>query len=279
MIRLTSVLLAVACLAPQKPSFRADVELVRIDVLVEEGGRPVGALSADDFVVLDDGVPQRIRVLTGRDAVTVTTLVDVSGSMTPERLDDAAHALDLLIGGLRPGDRHTAFAFANSVRRLSTGHVEITTRQMGEITERHTSLFDALQVAILDTGVGGGPTLLVVATDGRNNISWVDGSTVIDEAVRHETVVYPVSIGDAPDGLKLLAILAAETGGRVVRGTSRGLGKAFREILAEYRQRYILSFTPEGLSTDQGWHRLEVRVPGHERAKIRARRGYWVPPT
>lgn len=275
-MRLASALLALLCVAPQKPSFRAGVELVRIDVLVEEGGHPISALSASDFIVLDDGVPQRLRVLAGRDAVNVTSLVDVSGSMTSERLDDAAHAVDMLIGGLHPGDRHRAFAFANDVRRLTTDHVEITMRQMGETAGRHTSLFDALQVAILDTAVADGPTLLVVATDGRNNISWLDGTTVIDEAVRHETTVYPVSIGQDPDGLKLLSILAAQTGGRVVRGTSRGLGKAFREILAEYRQRYILSFTPEGLSTELGWHRLEVRVRGHELAKVRARRGYWV---
>ena len=234
MIRLMCALLAVTCLAPQKPTFRAGVELVRVDVLVEEGGRPVSGLSVNDFSVLDDGVPQRVRVLTGRDAINVTTVVDVSGSMTPERLDDAAHAVDTVMGGLQPGDRHTAFAFANDVRRLSTNHVETTIRQMGEVAGRHTSLFDALQVAVLDTAVPDGPTLLVVATDGRNNISWVDGTTVIDEAVRHETVVYPVSIGDDPDGLKLLAILASHTGGRVVRGTSRGLGKAFREILSEY---------------------------------------------
>ena len=144
-----------------------------------------------------------------------------------------------------------------------------------QLFEHHLRLA-VLHIGRLDTAVADGPTLLVVATDGRNNLSWLDGATVVDEAVRHETVVYPVSIGEEPDGLKLLSILASETGGRVVHGTSRGLGKAFREILAEYRQRYILSFTPEGLSTQQGWHRLEVRVRGHEHAKVRARRGYWV---
>ena len=43
-------------------------------------------------------------------------------------------------------------------------------------------------------------------------------------------------------------------------------------MLQEFRQRYLVSYTPRGVAKD-GWHRLEVRVR-NRRATIKARPGY-----
>jgi hypothetical protein len=50
------------------------------------------------------------------------------------------------------------------------------------------------------------------------------------------------------------------------------LRPAFREILDEFRSRYVLSYTPTGVSST-GWHRLDVKLKG-KKGKITARRGY-----
>src|SRR4029453_12682416 len=44
---------------PQQPTFTARVDAVRVDVDVRRGNKPVTGLSASDFEVLDNGVPQR----------------------------------------------------------------------------------------------------------------------------------------------------------------------------------------------------------------------------
>ena len=55
--------------------------------------------------------------------------------------------------------------------------------------------------------------------------------------------------------------MADETGGRYVKAEwDSSLGETFQRILREYRQRYILTFTPEGVQTGDGWHALEVKV-------------------
>jgi VWFA-related protein len=66
-LRVTLPLLLIAALAapqePQRPpTFRTGAELVRVDVTVTDGkGQPVTNLTADDFAVEEDGVPQKIQ--------------------------------------------------------------------------------------------------------------------------------------------------------------------------------------------------------------------------
>jgi VWFA-related protein len=47
---------------PQPPTFRTEANLVRVDVtVVDRHGEPVATLSADDFAVEEDGVPQTVQ--------------------------------------------------------------------------------------------------------------------------------------------------------------------------------------------------------------------------
>jgi Ca-activated chloride channel family protein len=68
--------------------------------------------------------------------------------------------------------------------------------------------------------------------------------------------------------------LTGATGGAVFEVTaSRDLGAAFTRILAEFRQRYLLSFVPRSKSRD-GWHKLEVSIKGRRGLTVKARSGY-----
>jgi hypothetical protein len=54
--------------------------------------------------------------------------------------------------------------------------------------------------------------------------------------------------------------------------SSADLRPAFQRILSEFRSRYVLAYTPEGVDAG-GFHRLEIAVPGR-RATVKARTGY-----
>jgi hypothetical protein len=63
------------------------------------------------------------------------------------------------------------------------------------------------------------------------------------------------------------------TGGALLEiESTRDLSQTFLRILEEFRQRYLLSFSPRGVSST-GWHRLDVRVKGR-RVSVNARAGY-----
>jgi VWFA-related protein len=46
---------------PQRPTFRLDANFVRVDIYPTADGKPVTDLTAEDFEVLEDGVPQQIE--------------------------------------------------------------------------------------------------------------------------------------------------------------------------------------------------------------------------
>jgi VWFA-related protein len=129
-------------------------------------------------------------------------------------------------------------------------------------------------------------------SDARDTSSWLTARKLVDAARRSDVVIYPVTIKTElplvtvqghPMGRprqrrepseRLLDALTEVTGGRVVYAADdAALEQTFLAVLQEFRHRYVLSFTPTGVS-EQGWHSLEVKLkkrPGD----VRARRGYF----
>src|SRR5262245_53149315 len=75
--------------------FRTHTDLVALDVSVKDhSGRYVESLTPDDFVILDDNVPQKVQFFSpgGRIPLAVALLVDFSQSMSGEPLARAKSA-------------------------------------------------------------------------------------------------------------------------------------------------------------------------------------------
>ena len=120
MTRLLIVLsIAVSGMTAQQPVFRVRTELVRIDALVTDDGTPVTGLTASDFEVLDNGVRQRITAVGAVEAVQLGVVLDVSGSMTGDRLEIARAATLDLLDQLKRGERFAIVAFADQVARIA----------------------------------------------------------------------------------------------------------------------------------------------------------------
>jgi Ca-activated chloride channel homolog len=89
-----------------------DTQLVPVPVTVrDKAGRPVPNLRAENFVVLEDGQPQKIANFATSDApFEVALLLDTSGS-TRADLGLIRRAANLFIEALRPGDRVAVVSF------------------------------------------------------------------------------------------------------------------------------------------------------------------------
>jgi VWFA-related protein len=161
-----------------------------------------------------------------------------------------------------------------------------------------TSLRDAVFSGLALRDADPRRTLVLVFSDGADTSSWLTSRRVIEVAKRTDAVIYAVAVGreetvtqtrvthtGSPSGTtqrtilvkdagKFLESLTEETGGRVLFADSNtDLRGAFTKTLAEFRDRYVLSYTPTGVAAT-GWHRLDVTLKGR-RGTVTARRGYF----
>ena len=114
---------------------------------------------------------------------------------------------------------------------------------------------------------------MLVFSDGSDTASWLSSETVLQSARRSDVVVYGLSLRGSPSTCFLSALGAATGGDAFTIETTRNLRERFLSILGEFRERYLVSYAPEGVQRG-GWHTLAVRVKG-QRATVRARPGYF----
>ena len=280
--------------------FRAGVDVVRVDVLVMEGGRPVAGLTADDFQLLDQGVVQKVQTSTITDVpVSMLLALDTSLSVQGPPLARLKVASEAALDALGPNDRAALLTFAGASRlRSNWGEARAGLRTAIQVVEAggSTSLFDAVFSAFtLRDPVPGSRSLIVLFSDGADTSSWLPEHAVFDKARRTDTVVYSATTGSPAPGSTLqfrsgiqlratperpvleskpfLEELAEITGGSafVARGAD-GLRATFTRIVTEFQSRYLLTYTPEGVG-GAGWHPIEVKLKG-KKGRVTARRGY-----
>ena len=99
---------------------RVETQLVAVPAVVtDRTGRPVAGLRAENFVVLEDGKPQRVTNFATTEApFEIALLLDTSGSTRAE-LGLIREAANAFISALRPGDRVGIVAFKNTPRNGS----------------------------------------------------------------------------------------------------------------------------------------------------------------
>jgi len=261
---------------PQQPTFSSRIEAVRVDVLVADRGQVVRGLRPEDFEVRDEGVLQEVDLVQlEKLPLNVVLGLDVSASVNGERLEHLQAAGSALLRRLAKDDRAALLTFSHVVRlrqELTGDIAQLQQMLAGVVPAGQTSLVDGTYGAIALAGSDVGRTLLIVFSDGVDTSSFLAPEIVLDSARRADVVVYGVSMRSR-NSPAFLNDLGRLTGGAVLEiESTRDLSQTFLRILDEFRQRYLLSFSPRGVSPT-GWHRLDVRVKGR-RATVNARSGY-----
>jgi Ca-activated chloride channel family protein len=262
--------------ASQKPSFSSRTLGVRVDVLVTDGRNTVGGLAASDFELRDNGVLQTIALVDAADIpVNAVLALDTSASTTGKRQTDLIAASQALLDGLHPVDRAalTLFSHAVAPRIPLTSDISTVRAELLRIAPSgETAIMDGVYVALTATLVQAGRSLVVVYTDGTDTSSWLQPEEVLESAKRSNAVIYAVAAADARRS-SALEDLTDATGGHLLRvASSSDLRGAFQRILQDFRSRYILAYTPNGVPAG-GYHQLDVRVK-RRGLNVKARPGY-----
>jgi VWFA-related protein len=263
----------------QTPTFSSRLEAVRVDVLVTEDGRPVRGLTPADFDIRDQGVPQTVDLVSFEQIpLNVVLALDVSDSVSGDRLDHLRVAGRTVLGRLAKTDQAGLVSFNHvvEVRAELTDNVAHVQAALAAVEPAgETALVDGSYAAMVlaqPAAANARRGLVIVFTDGADTISWLTPDRVLDASRRTDAVVYGVIVRSR-NKASFLHELSDRTGGGMVEiESTKDLADRFVGILDEFRQRYLVSYTPRGVSAG-GWHRLDVRIKGR-RVAVKARAGY-----
>ena len=269
-----------------------------MDAVVTRDGQPVLGLTADDFVLRDEGTPIPVELVGAASLPLVAVLAfDASRSIAGAKLWALQVAGAAFLEGLLPADQASLVTFNEEVTWVvpPTADKEQVARALASLQPRGgTALFDGVYAA---TALPASPAriLVVVFSDGEDNVSWLDEGQVAGALSRSNALVHVVGLVPLPEThtksaledddrviargmddrhVKVLGRLAGATGGRFWSASSaQALRTTFAEIAESMRYRYVLRFEPPA-DLPSGWRRLEVKLrrgPG----TVQARPGYW----
>jgi len=118
-----------------------------------------------------------------RDLVAV---LDVSGSMSGDKLDQAKTALVQLLGTLRSGDRFRVVTFGSGVRRYAAGWTDVSPDNMPAAQEwvRRLDTDGGTNIAGAEPPAEGRLGVVVFLTDGMATVGETDPERIADQAER-----------------------------------------------------------------------------------------------
>src|SRR5262249_16419514 len=243
----------------------------------------------------DNGVVQTIDSAALESLpLSLIFVLDTSGSVAGDKMRHMGDAVDLILEGLHADDRAALVTFSHRVwlrTPLMSDFRALRKMMSSAAAAGGTALHDAVYASLAISDVQDSRPLLVVFSDGLDNMSWMGADVVEKAARRANAVIYgvavaadttyrrsmsggPIAVPQYTHGqTDFLDAIAEATGGRVLKADSTDkLPRAFDEVLREFRTRYVLTYSPRRVDTP-GWHRIELKVKGRG-ADVRARPGY-----
>ncbi len=260
-------------------------------------------LDQSDFKVLEDGTPQEIRYF-GRDTdlpLRIGILLDTSNSIRPRLEFEKEAANDFLQHVIRRNkDQAFLMTFDNEPEVIQdyTGDLSLLTDAIRkQRAGGGTALDDAIYRAaekLSNPPLPKGPNpevrrVLVVISDGDDNLSDHALSEAVEAAIRAEAAIYCVSTntdwlaidGDKPHkmhiegGDKVLEEFADQSGGRVFYPYKvDDLAQSFVDIGTELRSQYFIAYSPSNPQSTGKYRKIEVQTDRKGLA-VRTRKGYY----
>jgi Ca-activated chloride channel homolog len=305
LLLMCSILLIRSSLAQGIPVLQVETHLIDTTLSVHDAeGRIVTGLTRDDFTVVEDGVPQKIRFFAHDNQLplSIGLIIDESGSQEKFVKEHEKDIEAFLHQVLEPNDQAFALCFGNHLRLVSDsnssapaimdgirsfdkGNMEFPEIGPKEERELGTALYDAVFYSITEklAAIHQRRKVLVVFSDGEENSSEHDLLDSIEAAQNADVLIYAIRYTelkhgkmDARDryGVRALDHLTTQTGGKTFDFHATNLKQAFAEIAGDLRSFYDLAYQSTNPTRDGTYRKVVIQAtrPG---LSIRARTGYY----
>jgi len=265
--------------------FRSDVRVVNLQLSVrDESGQPVKGLTAADFEVLEDGVPQTLTAVS-RDEIpfNLAILLDLSGSTRNSR-KPMETATKRFVELARPQDKVALYALAQSSFRVLSPLSQDRARLLRIVEdipriEGGSPVYDVIVLAYAEElqKHPGEKNVIIVVSDGMDNQIAKRGTgsetsfkKLLQAAGAFDTLLYPVLLDPYPynppsplekKATEQMTELTRASGGRVFNVSSvQDLESAYPLVAEELSNVQSVAYSPKNQNFNGAWRKVEVRV-------------------
>ncbi len=273
---------------PQQAVFRAGTDIVVFDAAVRRNDKPVMGLTADDFAIADNGVPQTIDDVKAEVyPIDLTMVVDKTTGVIGGQIDHIQRAVVAVAHAMTANDTVRLITFDERIRKIYAGAPGNIGAAIATIeADGHSSLYDAVAASLMRPRDAGRRSLVVVLTAGQDSASTISPATLMKVAKRADVVLdvffaYNESSPTAGrqtwefnDRFKTIRDVAHETGGLMddMLGDDHVV-QALESALVDFKSRYLISYTIRNVPR-AGWHDITITLKHPNGAVILARHGY-----
>jgi VWFA-related protein len=309
-VRLLLPFVFAAALAAQEPTLRTTVRLVISPATVTDaGGKYIEGLNAEDFLVYDNGKPQRIEA--DFTYVPISLVIAVQSNTIAAEALNKVHRIGGMIEPLIIGERGDAAVVSFDEQVGIVQDFTSDTERIAQALKRlqpsgtRARMVDAVaqSVRILAAKPPTRRRVILLIGESRDRSSETKLEDAITLAQRENVPVYALSysafftaftsrpgttpaagpfdiIGVFREIGRLGTANAAEAFARFTGGghlsflRQNALEQAVSRIGEELHSQYLLSFTSG--AEDSEFHTIEVKVKNRPELVVRARPGYWL---
>jgi VWFA-related protein len=263
-------------------------------------GRIVKNLTADDFTLLEDGVPQHIRYFSHEAdlPLTVGLLVDTSRSQRGV-LRQEAQASNTFLNQVLREDQDHAFLVqfdtrVQTLQPLTSSRADLTAalRRLSVPDETATLIFSAVHDSVQNILLHQpGRKAMILLTDGVAYKDKVSLADAIEFAQRADTILYAIRFSDPvtvkrpvramilesakKKGESALERMAKETGGKSYEVTdTQSVTDIYTQIEDVLRSQYSIGYTPTRGAPDGKYHHL-ILTTKDKKLTVDTREGYF----
>ena len=271
-----------------------DLKLQQLFITVNRGQNRALDLDQGDFRIADNGRQQQIVTFgKGELPLTAVLLLDTSESMQGERLEEVKRGATAFLQGMKPLDEAAVLMFSDRLLQ-ATPFSEDKSVLARSLTKAQaaggTAVNDFLYMALKMLEPRLGRRVVILLSDGSDVHSVVPMADVLWKTHTGQAMIYWIQLEggekhhsyasawrNAKENDKeydTLEKAVVESGGRIQRiDKISELEGAFRGILQELREQYVIGYYPNDVKKDGRWHDIRVDVE-RSGVRVRTRDGY-----
>ena len=265
-----------------------EVNIVQIVVpvaVIDQKGNYVTGLTKDDFILLEDGIPQDIDYFSksGRTKFNLVLLIDISSSMK-NKIGKVKEAARLFLEQLLTKDDRAIIVFFNHDVFEDTDFTNDIDELFNSISVAFpfgaTALYDAIAYCIKLLKSITGRNIIILFSDGEDNSSYIDPYTLIKNAEKSNSVIYSIGkkLVTYEDNAyqDLLKKISTSSGGMTLFFDKvEDIEVVYQKIRRDIRAKYILQFSPKDDKRRKRFRKITIKLKDRKKHTIRTIKGYY----